>query len=109
MFHAGFVRGLADDPSKLRIAGILVRHVPDEVRQLVARVDTLERRRAVDVDLGIDEPVHVEDDDRVHAQRAAAPADLDVPVDRGPAAALVRPVELRQVHRGDVGDLGGEC
>jgi hypothetical protein len=64
------------------------------VRQLVAGVDALEVRRAVDVVARVDQPVRVEHHDGVHAQLAAAPADLDVAVDRVLAAALARAVQL---------------
>jgi hypothetical protein len=56
----------------------------------------------------VDLPVHVEHHDRVDAERAASPVDFLVPVDGGFAAAVIRPRELRQVHRWNVRDLGGE-
>ncbi len=94
---------------ELRIARDLVGQVADEVRQLVAGVGALEVRRAVDVVVGVDQPVRVEHDDRVDAELAAAAADLPVPVDRVLPRAFARAVELAQVHRRHVGDLGGEC
>jgi hypothetical protein len=95
-------------PCERRIAREIVGHVLDEVRQLVAGVGAQEALAAVDVIAGVDQPVDVEHDDRVHAERAAAPSDLDVPVDRRLPAAVVLAGQLRQVHRGHVGDLGGE-
>ena len=105
---AALVGDVGDQVAERRVAGVLVGQVADEVRQLVAGVHALEVRRAVQVVLAVDEPVHVEHHDGVHTQRAAAAADLDVAVDGGLAAALVRAVELAQVHRRHVGDLGGE-
>ncbi|MNO01484.1 hypothetical protein D3C81_2216290 [compost metagenome] len=65
-------------------------------------------RSAVDVVVGVDQPVGVEHHDGVHPQFAAAAADLDVPVDGGLAEALARARQFGQVHGRDVGDLGGE-
>jgi len=67
-----------------------VGQVGDEVGQLVAGVAPFEDGGAVDVVAGVDEPVRVEDDDRVDAGRAAAAADLGVAVDRVLARALAR-------------------
>jgi hypothetical protein len=60
-----------------RVARELEAHVADEVRQLVAGVQALEVRRAVDVVVGVDEPVRVEHHDRVHPRSAATPVNLD--------------------------------
>jgi hypothetical protein len=61
-----------------------------------------------DVVVGVDQPVRVEHDDGVHARLAAAATDLDMAVDGVLPRALARPVELAQVHRRHVGDLGGQ-
>jgi hypothetical protein len=53
--------------------------------------------------------VRVEHHDGVHAQLAAATGDLDVAVDGVLPRALARAVELAEVHRRHMGDLGGEC
>jgi len=92
-----------------RVARRLERHVGDEVRQLVAGVGALEVRRAVDVVVGIDQPVGVEHHQRVHAECTAAAADLGMPVDRVLPRAVARAGQLAQVHRRHMGDLGGEC
>jgi hypothetical protein len=92
-----------------RVARELVGHVADEVRQLVAGVQALEVRRAVDVVVGVDQPVGVEHHDGVHAQLAAAAGDLAVAVDGVLARALARAVQLAEVHRRHMRDLGGEC
>ncbi len=106
--HAERVAALGEDAAQLRVAGEAVLHVGDEVRQLVAGVEPLEVRRAVDVVAGVDQPVGVEHHDGVDPQFAAAPADLAVPVDRRLAAAVARAGQLGQVQRGYVGDLGSQ-
>jgi len=96
-FHAHFVGDFRDQMSEPDIAGIRVRHVLDEMRQFVARINTFETRRAIDVVLAIDEPMHVEHDNRIHAQLTATPADFMVTVDSGLTATLMRTVELGQI------------
>lgn len=106
--HAERVAAFGEDAAQLRVAGEAVLHVGDEVRQLVAGVEPLEVRRAVDVVAGVDQPMGVEHHDGVDPQFAAAPADLAVPVDRRLAAAVARAGQLGQVQRGYVGDLGSQ-
>ena len=107
-FHAHVVGHVGDQVAQRRVARVRVGHVLDEVRQLVAGVGAFECGRAVDVVFAVHEPVHVEHHEGVHAQRAAAPVDFLVAVDRGVAAAEVRARKLRQIHRRHVGDLGGQ-
>jgi hypothetical protein len=78
------VAGLGQQLAQRRVARELEAHVADEVRQLVAGVQALEVRRAVDVVVGVDEPVRVEHHDGVHAPRgsAATPVNLQVTVNR---------------------------
>ena len=66
-------------------------------------------RRAVEVVAGVDEPVGVEHDDGVDAQRFAAARDFLVAVDGVLAGAFAGAVEFAEVHGGDVGDLSYEC
>ena len=51
-----------------RVAVIVVRHVLDKVRQLVAGVDALELWPAIDVVFAVDLPVHVKHHNRVHTE-----------------------------------------
>ena len=106
--HAGGGRLLGDGMAECRVARVRERHVLDEMRQLVGGVNPLPRRRAVDVIPGIDQPVRVEDDNGVDLQLTHAAGDLFVAINGGLAAALVRAILFRQVHRRNVGDLGGE-
>jgi hypothetical protein len=106
--HAHLVGHVGDQVPECGVARVLVGHVADEVRQLVAGVHTLELRRAVDVVLAVDEPMHVEHHDGVHTECAATAPDFAMAVDRGLTAAFVRAVELAQVERRHVRDLGGQ-
>ncbi|MCY1368514.1 hypothetical protein D9M69_554990 [compost metagenome] len=106
--YAEAVAFLGQQAAQFGVAGELVLHVADEVRQLVAGVQALEVRAAVDVVVGVDQPVGVEHHDGVHVQFAAAAADFYVPVDGGLAEALARAGQFGQVHGGDVGDLGSQ-
>ena len=108
-FHAMFHAHLGQQLAQFGVAGALERHVGNEVRQLVAGVAAFEVRRAVDVVVGVDQPVGVEHHDGVHAQFAAAAADFLVAVDGVLARALARAVQLAEVHAGNVGDFGDEC
>jgi hypothetical protein len=89
--HPVFVADFGQQLAQIRVARELEGHVADEVRQLVAGVQALEVRRAVDVVVGVDQPVRVEHHDGVHPKLAAAPADLDVAVDGVAPRAPARP------------------
>ena len=106
--HAHLVGHLGQHTAQRRVAGAFERQVGDEVRQLVAGVHALEVRRAVDVVVGVDQPVRVEHHQRVHARLAAAAPDLLVPFDRIAPRAVARPGQLAEVHRRHVRDLGGQ-
>ena len=107
-FHAMRIGHLRQQAPQLRIARRFKLHEVDEVRQFVAGVVALEMRRAVDVVIGVDQPMRVKHHQGVHAQRAAAAADFFVTVDRVLACAVARSGQLTQVHAGHMGDLGGE-
>ena len=64
-FNAHLVASPGQQMSQLGVAFGLESHIADEVRQLVAGVDTLEVRGAIDVVIGIDQPVGVKDHQRV--------------------------------------------
>ena len=101
-------RGIGDQVAERRIAWIFVGQILDEVRQLVAGIDALEQRIAVDVVTGVDQPVHIEHDHGIHIQFAAAAADDAMTFDRCLAAAVMLAGHLRQVHRRHMRDLGSE-
>jgi hypothetical protein len=80
-FHAVVIGHLSQQMPQHWVARRFKRHVADEVRQLVAGVDALEVRPAIDVVAGIDQPVCVKHHQRVHAHGPAAAADFVVAVD----------------------------
>ena len=106
--NAHVIAGLGQQFAQGRVAVKFIRQVADEMGQLIAGVNALEMRRAVDVIARIDQPMRVEYHDGVHPQRAAAAANFDVAVDGGLAAAFLRAVELAQIHRRHVRDFGGQ-
>ena len=103
--HAELHRLVGDQLAERRVAVVVVGHVADKVRQLVAGVDARKMVRTVDVVRAVHQPVGIEHDDGVHAQLAAALADLFMPVDGRLAAAVVFPRQLGEVHRRNVGDF----
>lgn len=107
-FHALLVAHLCQNAPQLGVAREGERQVADEVRQLVAGVHALPVRRAVEVVVGVDQPVRVEHHQRVDAQFAAAAADLAVAVDGVLARAVAVARQLAQVERRHVRDLGGK-
>ena len=64
--HARGGGGICHHLSQFGVAVVFVGHVLDEVRQLVAGVQALEVGTAVDVVVGVDQPVGVEHHDGVH-------------------------------------------
>ncbi|MCY1450923.1 hypothetical protein D9M71_677640 [compost metagenome] len=106
--HAHVIAALGENAAEFRVTGELVLHVGDEVRQLVAGVEALEVRSAVDVVTGVDQPVGVEHHDGVHAQLTASAADFAMAVDGRLAAALARAGQFGEVHRWNVSDLGSQ-
>ena len=74
---------VCDDLAKCRVTVVLIGHILDEVRQLVAGVDSFEVRRVVNVITRVHEPVGVKDHDGVDAQRSTAARDLVVTVNSG--------------------------
>ena len=72
-----------------RVAFIVVGHVANKVRQLVAGVDALKALRAVDVVGAVHQPVGIEHNNGVDAQLPTALADFFMSVDGGLAAAVV--------------------
>ncbi len=103
--HAELHRLVGNQLAKFRVAVVVVGHVANKVRQLVAGVDAREMVRTVDVIGAVHQPVGVEHDDGVHAQLAAALTDLFMPVDGALTAAVVFARQLGEVHRWHVGDF----
>ena len=73
------------------VAGVVVRHVFNKVRQLVGGVSALEVRCAIDVVFAVDLPVHVKHHNGVDTQRSAAPVSFSVACHRRITLARVRP------------------
>ena len=96
--HAKLHRFVGDQLAEFRVAVVVVGHVANKMRQLVAGVDARKMVRAVDVIRAVHQPVGVEDDNGVHAQLAAALADLFMPVDGRLAAAVVFARQFREIH-----------
>ena len=103
--HATLHRLVGDQLAEFRVAVVVVGHVADKVRQLVAGVDARKMVRTVDVIRAVHQPVGVEDDNGVDAQLPAALADLFVSVDGALAAAVVFARQFGEIHRRHVGDF----
>lgn len=103
--HAQLHRLVGNQLAERRIAVVVVGHVADKVRQLVAGVHAREMVRTVNVVRAVHQPVGVEHDDGVHAQLAAALADFFMSVDGRLSAAVVFARQLGEVHRRHVGDF----
>ena len=91
--------------AQLGVAVIVVGHVANKMRQLVAGVDTLKAFRAVNVVGAVHQPVGIEHDNGVDAHLAAALADLFMPINRRLTAAKVFPRNFREVHRWHVSNF----
>ena len=74
--QAALRRVLGDGVCELRIAGIVVGHVLDHVRRLMARIDAFMSRIGVHVTAEVGDPVHVEDEECVGARALRARADF---------------------------------
>ena len=79
MGQSAYIHGIgfgSDQLAELRATRVLVVHVLDEMRQLVAGIDPLEVLAAVDVVSTVDHPVNIEDQRSISPQRAGAATDL---------------------------------
>ena len=90
------------------IAIVLIRHVADEVRQLVAGVVALKVQRIVQVVGRVDQPMRVKHHDGVNTQVAATSVNFMMAIDGGLPCALLRAVQLAQVHGRHMRDFGRE-
>ena len=99
---------LGDEAAELDIAAIGIFEVLDEMREFVAREDALVHGIVVDVIAGVDQPMGVENDDRVSAGLACAPAELPQPLDRRGTASMGGTWPFRDQHRRHMRGLGRE-
>ncbi|MNC58821.1 hypothetical protein D3C75_1085800 [compost metagenome] len=103
--HVGGVGLGGDQFAQLWTARVLVLHVFDEVRQLIAGVNTFEVLATVDVIGAVDQPVNVKHHGSIGTQLASPTTDLLVAGNRRFAAAVMLAREFRQIHRGNVADF----
>ena len=92
-------RFVGDQVAELRVTVVVVGHVADKMRQLVAGIDALEMVGAVNVVSAVDQPVGIKDDEGIDAEFAAPLADFLVPVDGSLTAAVVFTRQFRKIHR----------
>ena len=100
-----FDRFVGDQVAERRITVVVVGHVANKMRQLVAGIDALEMVGTVDVVGAVNQPVGIKDDDGIHAQLAAPLADFFMPIDGSLAAAVVFTRQFREIHRRYVSDF----
>ena len=71
-FHAQAVAFIGEDLAQRRVARELVFHVADEMRQFVAGVQAFDMWPAIDVVVGVDQPVGVEHHESIQPQRGGS-------------------------------------
>ncbi len=97
-----------DRVGEFGVAGIVIGHVLDHVRRFMAGVDAAMARIGVHVTAEVGNPMRVEDQERIGAAFARAPADFAQCANRCVALAVQRSGPLGNQNGRDMRDLCGE-